>query len=257
MGIAGLEPATIRLKAQCSTNWAIHPKKDWVVNKDWFGKEGGPLAAHHKGRGSIWGSYCRASEENVRARVSTPARKRKLSFAFFDMRNEKDALKHPTHTLFCLPKPYSTRTFLFLVKGCLFPLIEDSIYKRRSTEDTKIALTDTIYEKVRQWNFLSSRLALKPFFSEKGKSSYLCNFGLCRPLFRSSTLLSLSNSVLPDKTDFLPTREGLWETELGTKNESISVHGSCWPAAAQLFERNAVVVGSDSTRAECLVEGPK
>ncbi|KAL2930781.1 Ribosome maturation factor RimM [Bienertia sinuspersici] len=89
-----------------------------------------------------------ASEENVRARVSTPARKRKLSFAFFDMTNEKDALKHPTHTLFCLPKPYSTRTFLFLVKGCLFPLIEDSIYKRRSTEDTKIALTDTIYEKV-------------------------------------------------------------------------------------------------------------
>lgn len=164
------------------------------------------------------------------------------------MRNEKDALKHPTHTLFCLPKPYSTRTFLFLVKGCLFPLIEDSIYKRRSTEETQIALTDTIYEKVRQWNFLSSRLALKPFFSEKGKSSYLCNYGLCRPLFRSSTLLSLSNSVLPDKTDFLPTREGLWETEPGTKNESISVHGSCWPAAAQLFERNAVWFRFDKGR---------
>lgn len=42
----------------------------------------------------------------------------------------------------------------------------------------------------------------------------------------------------------------------GTKNESISVYGSCWPAAAQLFERNTVVVGFDSTRVECLVEGP-
>ncbi|CAA3033717.1 hypothetical protein TSUD_199210 [Olea europaea subsp. europaea] len=29
------------------------------------------------------------------------------------------------------------------------------------------------------------------------------------------------------------------EAEPGTKNESISVYGSCWPAAAQLFERNA------------------
>ena len=25
MGAAGLEPATIRLKAQCSANWATHP----------------------------------------------------------------------------------------------------------------------------------------------------------------------------------------------------------------------------------------
>lgn len=38
------------------------------------------------------------------------------------------------------------------------------------------------------------------------------------------------------------------------KNESISVHGSCWPAAAQLFERSGI--GSDSTKVECLVEGP-
>lgn len=30
------------------------------------------------------------------------------------------------------------------------------------------------------------------------------------------------------------------------KNESISVHGSCWPAAAQLFERGGI--GSDSTK---------
>lgn len=34
----------------------------------------------------------------------------------------------------------------------------------------------------------------------------------------------------------------------GTKNESISVYRSCRPAAAQLFERNAVMVGVDSTR---------
>ena len=27
-----------------------------------------------------------------------------------------------------------------------------------------------------------------------------------------------------------------------------SVHGSCWPTAVQLFERNAVIVGSDSTK---------
>ena len=77
LGIAGLEPATIRLKAQCSTNWAIHPKKDIVVNKDWCGKEKGAaplLLIILKGRGSVWGSYCGASEENVRARVSTPAR---------------------------------------------------------------------------------------------------------------------------------------------------------------------------------------
>jgi hypothetical protein len=44
------------------------------------------------------------------------------------------------------------------------------------------------------------------------------------------------------------------EVGSGTKNESISVYGR--PAAAWLFERNAVVVGSDSTRVECLVEGP-
>ncbi|KAK6923541.1 hypothetical protein RJ641_011845 [Dillenia turbinata] len=40
----------------------------------------------------------------------------------------------------------------------------------------------------------------------------------------------------------------------GTKNDFISVYGR--PAAAQLFERNAVVVSSDSTRVERLVESP-
>lgn len=71
-----------------------------------------------------------------------------------------------------------------------------------------MALTDTIYEKVRSSFFPAAiRFALK---TEKGRSSYLCNYGLCWPLFRSSTLFSLPNSVLPNKTDFLPTREGLW-----------------------------------------------
>ena len=51
---------------------------------------------------------------------------------------------------------------------------------------------------------------LKALKTEKGRSSYLCNYGLCWPLFRSSTLFSLSNSVLPNKTYFWPTREGLW-----------------------------------------------
>ncbi|RYR46520.1 hypothetical protein Ahy_A07g032245 [Arachis hypogaea] len=49
------------------------------------------------------------------------------------------------------------------IRGCLFPLIEDSIYKRRSTEDTQVALTDTIYEKVRSSFFPAAiRFALKP-----------------------------------------------------------------------------------------------
>ncbi|MCD9639586.1 hypothetical protein HAX54_024202, partial [Datura stramonium] len=33
-----------------------------------------------------------------------------------------------------------------------------------------------------------------------------------------------------------------FEARPGAKNESISVHRSCWPVAAQLFERNAVVL---------------
>lgn len=45
-------------------------------------------------------------------------------------------------------------------------------------------------------------------------------------------------------------------TGLGTKNESIFVPNSCWPVVAQLFKRNAVVVGCNSIRVECLVEGP-
>ena len=49
---------------------------------------------------------------------------------------------------------------------------------------------------------------LKALKTEKGKSSYPCNYGLCWP--RSSILFSLSNFVLPNKTDFWPTREGLW-----------------------------------------------
>lgn len=127
------------------------------------------------------------------------------------MRNEKDALKHPTHTLFCLPKPYSTRTFLFLVKGCLFPLIEDSIYKRRSTEDTQIALTDTIYEKVRQWNFLSSRhtlFALKPFFFRRGGRAviYVITVFVGRCSGRALSFLCLIPSYQTRRTSYQPVK---------------------------------------------------
>lgn len=49
LGIAGLEPATIRLKAQCSTNWAIHPKreKDLLRKMDWCGKEKKPFVSSY------------------------------------------------------------------------------------------------------------------------------------------------------------------------------------------------------------------
>lgn len=67
------------------------------------------------------------SKRRIRARVSTPA-------------SNKTAL-------------LNKRTFI----SKLFTLIEDSIYKRRSTGDTQVALTDTIYEKVRSSFFLSSR----------------------------------------------------------------------------------------------------
>ncbi|GAU51027.1 hypothetical protein TSUD_411680 [Trifolium subterraneum] len=60
------------------------------------------------------------SKRRITARVSTPA-------------SNKTAL-------------LNKRTFI----SKLFTLIEDSIYKRRSTGDTQVALTDTIYEKVRR-----------------------------------------------------------------------------------------------------------
>ncbi|GMN73366.1 hypothetical protein TIFTF001_053018, partial [Ficus carica] len=103
-----------------------------------------------------------------------------------------------------------------------------SIYKRRSTGDTKVALTDTIYEKKVRSSFFPAaiRFRLKALKTEQ---------------------LSILTSDQPAKG---------CEVGPGTKNESISVYGSCWPAAAQLFERNTVVVGFDSTRVECLVEGP-
>lgn len=77
--------------------------------------------------------------------------------------------------------------------------------QKKVNGDTKVALTDTIYEKVRSSFFPAGiRFALK---TEKGRRGYLCNYGLCWPLSQSSTLFSLSNSVLPKKTDFWPTRE--------------------------------------------------
>lgn len=46
--IAGLEPPAIRLKAQFSTNWAIHPLYiNIVINKDLCRKEHSPYSSHH------------------------------------------------------------------------------------------------------------------------------------------------------------------------------------------------------------------
>lgn len=62
LGIAGLEPATIRLKAQCSTNWAIHPIwQSGLVRKRKEGWKAPFLLIISQGRGSVWGSYCGAS----------------------------------------------------------------------------------------------------------------------------------------------------------------------------------------------------
>ncbi|CAI8607159.1 unnamed protein product [Vicia faba] len=100
-----------------------------------------------------------------------------------------------------------------------------SIYKRRSTGDTKVALTDTIYEKVRSSFFPAAiRFALKP---EKGRSCYLCNYGLCWPLFRSSTLFSLLCSIESYQTRLTSDQPAKGcEVGPGTKNESISVYGT-------------------------------
>ncbi|XAR60717.1 hypothetical protein NMG60_11034197 [Bertholletia excelsa] len=70
---------------------------------------------------------------------------------------------------------------------------------------------------------------LKALKTEKGRSSYLSLSFLC-PIPSYQTRL----------TSYQPAKG--CEAEPDTKNESISVHGSCWPTAAQLFERNAVVV---------------
>lgn len=158
------------------------------------------------------------SKRRIRARVSTPARKR----------------------------PYSTSAPLLV--SCLHSL------KILSTKEGQRGILKllSLTPSTRRWGRLSFR---PPYGSppEKGRSSYLCNYGLCWPLFRSSTLFSLFNRVLPNKTDFWPTREGLWSWTRYEEWIYICVrYGSCWPAAAQLFERNTVVVGSDSTRVECL-----
>ncbi|CAK7328659.1 unnamed protein product [Dovyalis caffra] len=98
------------------------------------------------------------------------------------------------------------------------------------------------------------RLKLK---TEKGRSGYLCNYGLCFVGRCSGRALSFLCPIPSYQTRLTPDQPAKGcEVGSGTKNESISVYGSCRPAAAQLFERNAVVVGSDSTRVECLVEGP-
>lgn len=76
-----------------------------------------------------------------------------------------------------------------------------SIYKRRSTGgEPTVALTDTIYDKVRS-SFFPAAIR---FDREEQRLIYVITL----LAFRSSTLFSLSKTFLPTKTDFLPTREG-------------------------------------------------
>ena len=112
-----------------------------------------------------------------------------------------------------------------------------------------MALTDTIYDKVRSSFFPAAiRFRLKALKKGRGGAViYVITVFVGRCSGRALSFLCPIPSYQPAKG---------CEAGPGTKNESMSVHGSCWPAAAQLFERSAVVVGSDSTRVECLVEGP-
>ena len=189
--------------------------KTWLVRKIKEGGVGsGLLLIILKGRGSVWGSYCRASEENVRARVSTPARKRhSVSAPYFKLKEslyiyvmyfsaQAPNLYKGLGLAVLLNKHLSYIRFL----ACFHSL------KILSTKEGQRGILKllSLTPSTRRWGRLSFQppVRLKALKTEKGRSSYLCNYGLCWPLFRSSTLFSLSNSVLPNKTDF--SREGLW-----------------------------------------------
>ncbi|KAM6551404.1 hypothetical protein CsatB_001212 [Cannabis sativa] len=97
--------------------------------------------------------------------------------------------------------------------------------------DTKVALTNTIYEKVRS-SFFPHTVRLKALKTEKGRSSYLCNYSLCWPLLRSSLcpILSYQTRLTSDQ----PAKG--CEVGPGTKNESISMYkriGDCSTVRAQ------------------------
>ena len=141
-----------------------------VVNKDGCRKEGGPSSHHIKGAQLCMRLVLR-SKRRIRARVSTPARKR----------------------------PYST-----LLVSCLHSL------KILSTKEGQRGILKllSLTPSTRRWGRLSFR---PPYGSppEKGRSSYLCNYGLCWPLFRSSTLFSLLCSIESYQTSQSKKNKGL------------------------------------------------
>jgi hypothetical protein len=113
-----------------------------------------------------------------------------------------------------------------------------------------MALTDTIYEKVRSSLFRHT-VRLKALKTEKGRSSYLCNYGLCWP-GRALSFLCQIPSYQTRLTSYQPAKG--CEAGPGTKNESISVHGRA--GGRSTVRAQCSGIGSDSTKVECLVEGP-
>lgn len=102
-----------------------------------------------------------------------------------------------------------------------------------------MALTDTIYEKVRSSLFPAAiRFRLKALKTEKGRSSYLCNYGLCWP-GRALSFLCQIPSYQTRLTSYQPAKGCEAGPEVRRMNLYLCTEG---PAAAQLFERNAVVL---------------
>ncbi|KAD4180522.1 hypothetical protein E3N88_29113 [Mikania micrantha] len=87
--------------------------------------------------------------------------------------------------------------------------------------------------------------------TEKGRSSYLCNYGLCWP-GRALSFLCQIPSYQTRLTSYQPTKG--CEAGPVTKNESISVHGRA--GGRSTVQAQCSGIGSDSTKVECLVEGP-
>ncbi|MCD7465692.1 hypothetical protein HAX54_001770 [Datura stramonium] len=120
----------------------------------------------------------------------------------------------------------------------------DSIYKRRSTGDTQIALTDTREGEV---VFLSSRhtVRLKALRRRGGAVIYVITVFVGRCSGRA--LSFLCPLVLPNKTDFYQPAKGC-QAGPGTKNESISVHRKLLAGGRSTVRAQCSGVGSDSTK---------
>jgi len=100
-----------------------------------------------------------------------------------------------------------------------------------------VALTDTIYDKVRSSFFPAAiRFRLKALKKGRGGAViYVITVFVGRCSGRALSFLCQIPSYQTRLTSDQPAKG--CEVGPGTKNESISVYGSCWPAAAQLFER--------------------